>query len=96
MLVGSASINAAPPGFVEGHLKIISPKEGKSKFTPDTFGDTVSSIYDAGTISSGDPRISVVNSFSVPAGGSYNLTVTINPNHTNGIAGQYVDDSEQF
>jgi hypothetical protein len=29
MLVGSASINAASPGFVEGHLKIISPKEGK-------------------------------------------------------------------
>ena len=27
MLVGSASINAAPPGFVEGHLKVISPKE---------------------------------------------------------------------
>jgi hypothetical protein len=27
MLAGSPSINAAPPGFVEGHLKIISPKE---------------------------------------------------------------------
>jgi hypothetical protein len=45
---------------------------------PSTFGDTVDSIYDAGTISSGDSRISVVPSFSVPAGGSYDLTVTIN------------------
>jgi hypothetical protein len=26
MLAGSASINAAVPGFLEGHLKIISPK----------------------------------------------------------------------
>jgi hypothetical protein len=27
LLASSASIDAAPPGFVEGHLKIISPKE---------------------------------------------------------------------
>jgi len=27
LLAGSASIDAASPGFVEGHLKIISPKE---------------------------------------------------------------------
>ena len=27
LLAGSASINAAPAGFVEGHLKIVSPKE---------------------------------------------------------------------
>ena len=27
LFAGSASINAAPPGFVEGHLKIVSPKE---------------------------------------------------------------------
>jgi hypothetical protein len=27
LLAGSASIDAAPPGFVEGHLKIVSPKE---------------------------------------------------------------------
>ena len=26
-LVGSAWVNAAPQGFVEGHLKIYSPKE---------------------------------------------------------------------
>src|SRR5438477_2560339 len=59
----------------------------KSKFTPDTFGDTVSSVYDAGTITSGDPRISVVNTFSVPAGGSYNLTVTIKPGSTGIVQG---------
>ena len=27
LVAGSASINAAPTGFVEGHLKIVSPKE---------------------------------------------------------------------
>ena len=27
LLAGTASIDAAPSGFVEGHLKIISPKE---------------------------------------------------------------------
>jgi hypothetical protein len=27
LLAGSASIDAAAPGFVEGHLKIISPRE---------------------------------------------------------------------
>ena len=56
----------------------------KWKFTPSTFGGTVSSIYGAGTITNGDSRISVAPSFSVPAGGSYNLTVTVNPGHSNG------------
>jgi minor extracellular serine protease Vpr len=51
----------------------------KSKFTPSTFSSAVSSIYDAGTITNTDSRITVVNSFPVPAGGSYNLTVTVNP-----------------
>ena len=57
----------------------------KLKFTPSTFGDTVSSIYGAGTISTGDSQVSVVPSFSVPAGGSYDLIVTVNPNHSNGV-----------
>jgi minor extracellular serine protease Vpr len=57
----------------------------KLKFTPSTFGSTVSSIYGAGTITSGDSRVSVVPNFTVPAGGSYNLTVTINPASSNGI-----------
>src|SRR5205823_8586609 len=38
-----------------------------TKFTPDTFGVTVSSIYDAGTLSSGDDRIIVPGSVMVPA-----------------------------
>ena len=63
----------------------------KSKFTPSTFGNTVPSIYGAGTISSADSQISVVPSFSVPAGGSYNLTVTVNPNHTNGIVQGWIN-----
>ena len=57
------------------------------KFTPSTFGDSILSVYDAGTITSGDPRISVVPSFSVPAGGSYNLTVTINAGSTGTVQG---------
>jgi subtilisin family serine protease len=63
----------------------------ESKFTPSTFGNTVPSIYGAGTISSADSQISVVPSFSVPAGGSYNLTVTVNPNHTNGIVQGWIN-----
>ena len=49
-----------------------------TKFTPDTFGDTVPSIYDAGTLSAGDTRISVPGSVIVPANGSTTLTVTVN------------------
>ena len=45
LLAGSASIDAAPPGFVEGHLKIISPKEveladqTQSKGTEENYAD---------------------------------------------------------
>jgi len=49
-----------------------------TKFTPDTFGGTVPSIYDAGTLSAGDARISVPGSVNVPANGSAVLTVTVN------------------
>jgi hypothetical protein len=63
----------------------------KLKFTPSTFGDTVSSIYGAGIISSGDSRVSVVPSFTVPAGGSYNLTVTINPGNSNGVVQGWIN-----
>ena len=38
-----------------------------TKFTPDTFGGTVSSDYDAGTLSSSDDRITVPGSVKVPA-----------------------------
>src|SRR5207249_4068186 len=46
-----------------------------TKFTPDTFGGTVDSIYDAGTLSAGDSRITVPGSVMVPANGSTTMTV---------------------
>jgi hypothetical protein len=45
VLGGSALIDAAPPGFVEGHLKIVSPKEVEladatpSKSTAENYAD---------------------------------------------------------
>jgi minor extracellular serine protease Vpr len=48
-----------------------------TKFTPSTFGGTVPSIYDAGTLSSGDTRITVPASVTVPANGSTTLTVSV-------------------
>jgi minor extracellular serine protease Vpr len=48
-----------------------------TKFTPDTFGGTVPSIYDAGTLSAGDTRITVPGSVTVPANGSTTMTVTV-------------------
>jgi len=50
----------------------------KTKFTPDTFGGTVSSVFDAGSLSAGDGRITVPNSITVPANGSTTMTVTVN------------------
>lgn len=50
-----------------------------SQFTPSTFSNSVSGIYDAGNITSGDNRISVPSSFTVPANGSHNLSVTVKP-----------------
>jgi minor extracellular serine protease Vpr len=49
-----------------------------TKFTPSTFGGTVPSVYDAGTLTSGDNRITVPGSVTVPANGSATLTVTVN------------------
>lgn len=49
-----------------------------TKFTPSTFDGTVPSVYDAGVLSSGDTRITVPASVTVPANGSTTLTVTIN------------------
>ena len=48
-----------------------------TKFTPDTFGGTVPSIYNAGTLSSGDDRITVPGSVTVPANGSTTLSVAV-------------------
>jgi subtilisin family serine protease len=50
----------------------------KTKFTPSTFGGTVSSVYDAGILSAGDDRITLPDSVTVPANGSTTLTVTVN------------------
>ena len=48
-----------------------------TKFTPDTFGGTVPSIWNAGTFSAGDDRITVPASVMVPANGSTTMTVTV-------------------
>src|SRR5438105_6492916 len=49
-----------------------------TKFTPSTFGGTVPSVFDAGTLSSGDSRITVPSGVTVPANGSTTLTVSVN------------------
>jgi len=59
-----------------------------TKFTPDTFGGTVPSIYDAGTLSAGDTRINVPGSLTVPANGSTTLTVTVNTGQPSGTVVQ--------
>src|SRR5947208_15755556 len=58
-----------------------------TKFTPDTFGGTVLSIYDAGILSSGDDRITVPGSVMVPANGSTTMTVTVNSSHGDVVQG---------
>ena len=49
----------------------------KLKFTPSTFGNTVPLIWNAGTITMGDDRITVPASVMIPANGSTTLTVTV-------------------
>ena len=58
-----------------------------TKFTPSTFGGTVPSIYDAGTLSSGDNRIVVPPSVTVPANGSTTMTVTVSAAHGDVVQG---------
>ncbi len=58
-----------------------------TKFTPSTFGGTVPSIYDAGTLSSGDNRIVVPPSVTVPANGSTTMTVTVSAAHSDVVQG---------
>jgi hypothetical protein len=48
-----------------------------TKFTPSDFGGTVPLIWNAGTFSPGDSRITVPTSVTVPANGSTTLTVTV-------------------
>src|SRR5438094_2119697 len=52
-----------------------------TKFTPSTFGGTVPSVFDAGTLSAGDDRITVPASVTVPANGSTTMTVTVSAAH---------------
>jgi len=59
----------------------------KTKFTPDTFGGTVSSVFDAGSLSAGDGRITVPNSITVPANSSTTMTVTVNAAHGDVVQG---------
>src|SRR6267378_1962804 len=58
-----------------------------TKFTPSTFGGTVSLIYNAGTLSSGDDRITVPSSVTVPANGSTTLTVAVSSAHGDVVQG---------
>jgi minor extracellular serine protease Vpr len=58
-----------------------------TKFTPDDFGGTVPSIWNAGTLSAGDDRITVPGSVMVPANGSITMTVTVNSSHRDVVQG---------
>src|SRR5262249_54937717 len=58
-----------------------------TKLTPDTFGGTVDTIYDAGILSAGDSRITVPSSVTVPANGSTTMTVTVNSSHGDVVQG---------
>jgi len=58
-----------------------------TKFTPDDFGGTVDSNWNAGTLSSGDDRITVPGSVTVPANGSTTMTVTVNSSHGDVVQG---------
>ena len=58
-----------------------------TKFTPSTFGNTVPLIYNAGTLSAGDDRITVPPSVTVPANGSATLTVAVSSAHGDVVQG---------
>jgi minor extracellular serine protease Vpr len=58
-----------------------------TKFTPSTFGGTVPLIYNAGTLSTGDDRITVPSSVTVPANGSATLTVAVGSAHGDVVQG---------
>jgi len=58
-----------------------------TKFTPSTFGGTVPLIYNAGTLSAGDDRITVPSSVTVPANGSTTLTVAVSSAHGDVVQG---------
>jgi subtilisin family serine protease len=78
----SVTITLSNPSGVDETFAVST-----TKFTPDTFGGTVSSIYDAGTLSSGDDRITVPSSVTVPANGSATMTVTVSSAHGDVVQG---------
>ena len=65
-----------------------------TKFTPDTFGGTVPLIYNAGTLSTPDDRITVPGSVTVPANGSTTMTVTVNSGHGDVVQGWITLDGD--
>jgi minor extracellular serine protease Vpr len=58
-----------------------------TQFTPSDFGGTVPLIWNAGTLSAGDSRITVPPSVIVPANGSTTMTVTVNSSHRDVVQG---------
>jgi subtilisin family serine protease len=78
----SVTITLSNPSGVDETFAVST-----TKFTPDTFGGTVSSIYDAGILSSGDDRITVPASVTVPANGSTTMTVTVSSAHGDVVQG---------
>ena len=62
------------------------------KFTPSDFGGTVPLIWNAGTITAGDNRITVPASVTVPANGSTTLTVTVAAGQGQNVQGWIVLD----
>src|SRR5947208_138665 len=58
-----------------------------TNFTPSTFGNTVPLIWNAGTITPGDDRITVPGSVMVPANGSTTMTVTVNSSNGDVVQG---------
>jgi hypothetical protein len=81
----SASFGRVTPGHPTSVTITLSNPTGSNqtfsvsttKFTPDDFGGTVPLIYNAGTLSSPDDRITVPANVMVPANGSTTLTVTV-------------------
>ena len=65
-----------------------------TKFTPSTFGGTVPSIWNAGTLSAGDPAITVPASVMVPANSSTTLTVTVSAPQGSNVQGWVNLDGE--
>jgi len=78
----SVTITLSNPSGVDETFAVST-----TKFTPSTFGGTVPSVYDAGTLSSGDDRITVPASVTVPANGSTTMTVTVSSAHGDVVQG---------